>query len=166
MIKKFNSKRGFTILELLAVVVIIGILAAISVPTFDLAIKKIRFKADSNVLLSGLRRARSQAISKRMQCGVSFDTLNNVFSVFEDQESPEAFTLDAGDSVIVVDTLGRGMQAMSTSFLDNSVFFFPDGTASISGTINGRATWGMDTALVQISVLAATGRVKMESLTF
>jgi prepilin-type N-terminal cleavage/methylation domain-containing protein len=167
MIKKFNSKHGFTLLELMSIVVIIGILAAIGIPTFDSAIKKVRFKADSNVLLSGLRKARSQAISKRMQCGVSFDTLNNVFSIFEDQNSPENFTFDVGDSVIAVDTLGRGMQAMTTTFADNLVFFFPDGTASMSGTVNGTATWtGTDTALVQISVLAATGRVKMESLTF
>jgi len=150
----------------MTVVVIIGIMAAIGIPTFDSAIKKVRFKSDSNTMLAGLRKARSQAISKRMQCGVSFDPSNNVFSVFEDQADPENFTFDAGDSVIVVDTMGRGIQAFATSFADNLVFFFPDGTASLSGTINGTATWDENQALIQISVLAATGRVKVDSLRY
>ncbi len=166
MIKRFYSKRGFTLLEMMAVVVIIGIMAAIGIPTFDSAIKKVRFKSDANMILSGLRKARSQAISKRMQCGVKFDENSNVFSVFEDQDSPENFTFDIGDSSIVVDTLGRGIQGMATTFTDNTIFFFPDGTASISGTVTGMATWGENSAKVQISVLAATGRVKVDSLTY
>ncbi|NIP43542.1 MAG: prepilin-type N-terminal cleavage/methylation domain-containing protein [candidate division Zixibacteria bacterium] len=169
MKKKFGKKHGFTILELMSAVVIIGIIAAIGIPTMDLAIKKIRFKADSNTIMSGLRLARSEAISHRIQYGVSFDTGSNQLAVFKDVSSPDLFTFDLADSVVFLDTLGRGVENMTTTFDNNLVFFFPDGRASMSGNINGTASWSTDSltsASVNISVLAATGRIKVDSLTY
>jgi type IV fimbrial biogenesis protein FimT len=167
MKKKLGRKNGFTLLELMSVVVIIGIMAAIGIPTMDTAIKKIRFKSDSNTIMSGLRLARSQAIAKRIQYGVSFDPNSNEFAVFEDINDPSSFTYDGADSVIMIDTLGRGIESFTTTFNNDLVFFFPDGRASMTGNINGTATWDPESvASVQISVLAATGRIKVDSLTY
>ncbi|HEQ99019.1 MAG TPA: prepilin-type N-terminal cleavage/methylation domain-containing protein [candidate division Zixibacteria bacterium] len=165
--KKLGRKKGFTLLELMSAVVIIGIIAALGIPTMDLAIKKIRFKADSNTLISGMRLARSEAISHRLQYGVSFDTVSNELAVFKDVYDPDLFSFDLADSVVFVDTLGRGVEKMTTTFDDNLLFFFPDGRASMSGIINGTTAWSPErTASVQISVLAATGRIKVDSLTY
>jgi len=166
MMKLFRQRKGFTLLELMTVMVIIGIIAAMAMPNFDLSIKKIRFKSASNSIISGLRLARSAAISHKVQYGVNFDGDNNVISVFKDQTNPASFTYDASDSVIYQDTLARGFEGITTSFTDDLVFFFPNGRASSTGAINGSNQWGEASASVQISVLAATGRIKVDSLSY
>ncbi len=166
MMKLFRQRKGFTLLELMTVMVIIGIIAAMAMPNFDLSIKKIRFKSASNTVISGLRLARSAAISHKVQYGVNFDGTNNVISVFKDDTNPASFTFDASDSVIFLDTLARGFEGITTSFTDDMVFFFPDGRASSTGAVNGSNQWGESSASVQISVLAATGRIKVDSLSY
>ena len=46
MLKKFTNKKGFTLMEMLIVVAIIGILIAIAIPTFSNALTKARISAD------------------------------------------------------------------------------------------------------------------------
>jgi len=166
MKRRLKSNKGFTILEVMTVVIVIGILTALAVPTFDEAVKKIRFKSASNTIMANLRMARSHAISKKVQHGVGFDSDNNVISVFKDINDPSGFTFDDTDSILFQDTLVGGLQQIATSFSDDVIFFFPDGRASTSGNVNGDATWGETSASVQISILAATGRIKMDSLSY
>ncbi len=166
MRKILGKRHGFTILEMLTVVIILGIMAALAIPNFDMAIKKIRFKSASNEIMAGLRKARSNAIAQRMQYGVNLDVDNKVLTVFQDNVDPANFTLDDGDSVVILDTLGSSIESVSTSFGTDQVFFFPDGRASATGNITGDAYWGGEPATVHISVLAATGRVRIDSLSY
>jgi len=166
MRKKIRKTGGFTLLELMTVLVVIGIIAAMAMPNFDLSIKKIRFKSASNSIISGLRLARSSSISQKVQYGVNFNVNSNVISVFKDLTNPGGFTFDGSDSVVMRDTLSRGFGGLNTSFADNTVFFFPDGRASLTGNVEGSNQWGESSALVQISVLAATGRIKLDSLSY
>ena len=46
MIKKKSNKKGFTIMEMLIVVAIIAVLAAIAIPTFNSALTKSKEAAD------------------------------------------------------------------------------------------------------------------------
>ncbi|MBD3381275.1 MAG: prepilin-type N-terminal cleavage/methylation domain-containing protein [candidate division Zixibacteria bacterium] len=164
--KKVHRKNGFTLIEMLTVMVMIGIIAALAMPNFDNAVKKVRFKSASNTVLAGLRMARSNAVAKKIQHGVNIDATGNVMTVFRDEVSPGNFTFDAGDSVIFQDTLVQGMQSLMTTFTDDNIFFFPDGRASSSGNVTGSAYWDGLQASMQISVLAATGRVRLDSLVY
>ncbi len=69
-------KAGFTIIEMIIIVVIIGILAAIAVPSFFNAIPKLKARSEARNILNFVRLARSKAVSDGAQYGVYIDTNN------------------------------------------------------------------------------------------
>ncbi len=73
MFKFLRSKQGFTLIELMTTVVVIGIAAAMVAPGFDRAVKRIEFKAKTKDAVSMFRTARSFAISDKVPYGIYFD---------------------------------------------------------------------------------------------
>lgn len=63
---------GFTLLELLVVLVIASVLAALVRPLFGAALPGTRLKADTRVLLADLRARRSSAIGNGQQATLVF----------------------------------------------------------------------------------------------
>lgn len=79
--RDFKNKGGFTIVELLIVIAIIGILAVIGVPEIN------RFSADYKVrtcatdLIQNMKVARAMAIKENREYIVVFDTANNRYLI-------------------------------------------------------------------------------------
>lgn len=70
------KNTGFTLLEVMIVVAIIGILAAIAVPSFQDMIERNRLKQVAEALKSDLQFARTEAIKRSMDIVVSRTTGN------------------------------------------------------------------------------------------
>ena len=64
--QKINENNGFTLLEVMIVVAIIGILVSISLPSFSTSIKNNRLTTKANDLLVALSSARQVAISRSL----------------------------------------------------------------------------------------------------
>jgi len=68
--KKKQDRSGFTLLELLAVIMIAGLLAAVSVPTFNSLLKGTALNTAATALTDTLALARQFAIANRVHCHV------------------------------------------------------------------------------------------------
>jgi len=164
-IMKHKSVLGFTILELMTTVVIIGIIAAIAVPYFDKSIKRIEFRSQTKDIVSNLRLARSMAITEKNPYGIYFDSDALTISVFKDLANISSEIYDAGsDSLIKVDTLPTDFIYLGTTFSNSSILFRPNGSASATGNIGMASANYADNVYnsSNISVLAATGKSRVE----
>src|SRR3990167_2074243 len=68
-----QKKQGFTLIELIIVLVIMGIIAGVAVPRFTGSLDSIRFRKTMNELVYFLREARIKAMSSSEATNVVFD---------------------------------------------------------------------------------------------
>ncbi len=60
-----HSKKGFTLLELIVVLVLVALAAGLVMPSFSRGLRGLEFETAGRDLITRMRHARSQAISKQ-----------------------------------------------------------------------------------------------------
>jgi len=156
-----RKKAGFTMLEMMIVVVVIGIFAAMATPMLFSSIPKLKSRAEARNILSMLRIARGRAVSENLQYGVYLDTSNKQYFIFMDSVNPSLSTYDVGDSIVMgPQIMERDVVFASQSFGNNCVVFMPNGGASQSGSVTVNTY--SSSAPYTVSVLASTGKARMQ----
>jgi len=138
--------RGVTLLELLIVLSIMAILAAIVVPIFGSGVSAGELKGATREIAAGLRLARSEALATRKETRVMLDLEGRSFKVERDARThtlPRQIELKlfTAQSDIVNETSG-------------AIRFFPDG-----GSNGGRVTLSVGERKFNVDVDWLTGRV-------
>ncbi|UCE66167.1 MAG: GspH/FimT family pseudopilin [Candidatus Zixiibacteriota bacterium] len=155
-----RPERGFTMLEMMIIVVIIGIVAALAAPTFFSAAPRLKARTEARNILNMIRLARSKAISDGAQYGVYLDTAGRQYLLFKDISSPDLMSYDNGDSLVSGPVSFSPELAANSSFTGDVVVFISTGRASQSGNFTFDLTGGG--ALYTVSILASTGRSKLQ----
>ena len=80
-------KKGFTTIEFLIVVAIVGFLAAILMPVFTSSYDNLKIEGAYKQLMQDIRYAQQLAISHQVTHGVSFDVNNEAYFVYRQNTS-------------------------------------------------------------------------------
>ena len=88
-----KKNSGFTILEVVAVLAILGIISALAVSTISININDIKGDEQLNVLKAHLRYAQARAMNSDSEWGIQFDTTNNKYWLFKGTDQDDKIRL-------------------------------------------------------------------------
>ena len=169
--------QGFTLLELIVVIAIIAILAAVGFPQLNVYRAEAAQKEAATRVFSALRLARSSAVSHNREYRVAFDLDSQRYWL---EQGDAANNSSSWNSVKTLGQFSVGLIMAtkadcshtigdgSSLTADNHIHFNPNGTCGSSGFANSRYVCVLDTAggaKYRSGVpLTRLGRVKIDRL--
>ncbi len=145
-----KRNRGFTLLELLVVLLIVSLLIAVVPPLFSGAVPGTKLKAAARDLAVALRLARNQSITHNVETQVHLNLESPAYSIGNQEPHP----LPAGVELEVVSAPGQSVVPTTR----HVVRFFSDGSSS--GTL---LTLSRGKLSYRLQVGWLTGRVTIEN---
>ncbi len=128
--QRVSGIKGFTLMEIMVVIILITVLSLFAVPYSQLWIRNSEYKAAARNMVNVLRETRSKAINKNLEHRVEFEQGNKRFRVTQGNKS-----IDSDEwNTIVSDwqSLPGGVHFFANI---DAIHLNPNGTAS-GGTIS------------------------------
>ena len=141
-----RTSSGVTLLELMIVLVLMALIAAVTIPIFGSGVSTTELRSAARELAAGLRLARGQAIAQRTEATLELDVAARNFRVPPD---PRVHALPTGIEIKLF-TAQRDLVSDKTG----AIRFFPDG-----GSNGGRVTLAAGERKYDVDVDWLTGRV-------
>ena len=150
-----RHEEGFSLFELIVVLVLLGLVAAVILPSFTNGMEGIRLNAAARDMVTKLKQARSRAISEQRVFRVAFGSA-------EQEESAYSITDDYGVEVEKI-KLPRGFKLILDPDSEPVVSFYPNGQSSgFQLLIQNRRDYRLAVEVDRISGLAKARRPDKE----
>jgi type IV fimbrial biogenesis protein FimT len=152
-----NKQSGFTLIEMMIIIAILAIFAAIAVPNFLSYLPKSRLNGAARQVMGDLMAARMNAVSQNCDATVTFASGNPEYEIEIWTDSDNDDIKDPGEVTTQKKNLHPHYYDVIISST-NSIIFSSRGTASSFDTIDLINTAGL-TKKVKVRI---TGSVKIE----
>ncbi len=144
--QQLKSSPGFTLMELIIVIVIVGILSALSVPRITGLLTSMQMKAAREKILDDLKYIENYAISHHDTTWIVIDQPNNSYALYAGPSAGDRQLLrdpsTNQNAVINVGAMFNGIYISQVNFGgSNEVFFNWYGSPSFDGNIILNQQW-------------------------
>jgi prepilin-type N-terminal cleavage/methylation domain-containing protein len=133
---KNMKKQGFTLVELMIVIAILGLIAVLSVPNIKGFLQTWKLNGETQELATTLRTARSAAVKRNIDVVFSFDINNDTYFYFEDSDGDGGH--DNDEYMSATRELPPGIVITAHTLPTASLTFGSKGETGSSGTITLR----------------------------
>jgi general secretion pathway protein H len=144
-----KASRGFTMIELVAVILVIGLVAALAPPMFSSGVTAAEHRAATRQVAQVLRYARTEAVAKRMDVGVEFDLEARTYQLPGARKKSK---IPDGVELLLTTTVAETKDEKHAS-----VRFYPDG-----GSTGGRVTLKYKEREFRVDIDWLTGRIAID----
>ena len=168
--------KGFTLLDSLLVIAILGIIAMIVIPQFQGMVQETRLNEAAAELVSGMQYAGNLAVRYRRPFGFQADSAGHWFKIYDNRYVNDANPHTADDppvtaNGVVLNPIDKSWYLRdfddmenyrAVTFTDNNqvpIVFYPDGHSSASNTT---VTVNLGAAQRTITIDGATGRINVQ----
>lgn len=161
-LKKVDN--GFSLVEFMLVVVILGFLVAVAVPVWDIFVSNSNLSAGARQVVTDIRDAQGEAMAEIKYSGIEFQVSGgkNTYSIYASQTVGDA-NLFAAAYLVATKTLPTGVFFNQTDFNavppgPNRLLFQKNGTTTTLGYIYIRSDRGKERKIL----LSETGKATLE----
>jgi prepilin-type N-terminal cleavage/methylation domain-containing protein len=158
---KQHGERGYTFAELMIVMVVLGILAALALPNLSPIFSKDKLRTSTSAVTSSLYQARTKAVNEGAPFGVQFTGTGEFYVVSQPRTTP----VQTG----VAYRLEEGVTITENTFVNGLVIFNVygqlDRTCLPSGDMSGRIILSnglIDSTKVEVTFIS--GRIRETNL--
>lgn len=140
------NKKGFTIIEIVLVIALIGILATISLPVYKKTAAHYSLITAARMIASDIRLAQQRSITESRSYRLLFNTGSDNYQLLSVSNKSE------------INYLPKGIKIIRTNFTDKTLSFLPSGAPSQGGRVVLENRFGGRRYII---VTPATGRVRI-----
>ena len=133
-IKRNKKQGGFTLIEVVITVAIVGVLAMIAVPNMIGWRQERQMQGTARVFYSDLQLARFTAIREAETVSFIFAAPSGDYSLFIDPN--QNYVLDAGEKLLNSETMPAGVTVENVTLAGNRTQFNSRGMAAETGNLD------------------------------
>jgi len=115
------NNKGFTLTELTVTIALLGIMSAISIPSYFSWLPRHRLQTSVRHIYDDMNMARSRAVRTNADIGIEFNTTNETYRIFIDANQNQTF--DTGDTVLSSATLENDIDITGSTFTSHTYGF-------------------------------------------
>lgn len=147
MIHSNNHSKGYTLIELMVVVVIISLLLALSLNGLDHLIQWSKLNIAARFLCSEMRTAKARAFYEGVYYKFQFWETLDRYRIYKQAELYKDIQLEDID-------------LYNSNFTDDNLYFYPNGVPSMGGTVTLKNKRGR---VLYVIMTPVTARIRISS---
>jgi prepilin-type N-terminal cleavage/methylation domain-containing protein len=145
MKRSTNRTKGYTLIELMVVVLIISLLLGLGINGLDYLIQWNKLNTAAALLSSGLKNIQSRAFYEGVYYKLQFWPSLDRYRVYKQTE-------------LIDDIILKEIDLFNTNFTDNNLYFYPSGVPGQGGTITLKNKRGK---ILYVIMTPVTARVRV-----